>query len=76
MEGTTSPSSFADTTGTYEIRLEQDSLAVYRDGSLLRRLNGKGIDSFIMEFIADNVYGSGNHCHIFIDNVSGLEWKR
>ena len=63
----------SDVAGFYEIRHEQDSLAVYRDGSLLRRLHDNGIDSFILDFRSDNMYGSGDHSHIFIDNISGLE---
>jgi hypothetical protein len=73
--GCTTPPTWADTTGAYEIRNDGDSLAVYRDGSLLRRVYGNGINSFVMEFVADNVYGSGHHSHIFVDNFWGLEWK-
>jgi hypothetical protein len=62
-----------DVIGTYEIKHEQDSIAVYLDGSLLRRVHDNGIDSFVMDFRSDNMYGSGHHCHIFVDNVWGFE---
>lgn len=73
--GCASPPNMGDGVGTYQIRHEQDSLAVYLDGGLLRRLHDNGIGSFVMEFRADNMYGSGDHCHIFIDNIWGLESK-
>jgi len=64
-----------DSTGTYEIKHEGDSLAVYRDGTLLRRFDDQGISFFVIRFSTDNVYGDGRHCHVFIDNCWGLEWK-
>jgi hypothetical protein len=66
---------WSDVAGSYEIRREDDSLAVYLDGSLLRRLFDGGIGMFKMEFVADNVYGSGDHSHIFIDDVERFEMK-
>ncbi len=73
--GCTNPPNMSDVAGFYEIVLEQDSLAVYLNGSLLRTLPDNGIDSdsFILDFRSDNMYGSGDHSHIFIDYVSGLE---
>lgn len=67
--------SWSDVAGNYEIRHEDDSLAVYLDGSLLRRLFDGGISTFKMEFSANNVYGSGHHSHIFIDDVECLDLK-
>lgn len=72
--GCSNPPNMGDSTGTYEIKHEDDSLAVYKDGSLLRRVPDNGMTYFVLQFISDNVYGSGDHCHIFIDNVQGLEW--
>lgn len=71
--GCTSPPNMGDVAGAYEIRHEQDSLAVYLDDSLLRRIHDNGIDLFVMEFRSDNMYGSGHHSHIFIDDMWGLE---
>lgn len=62
------------TAGTYMIRRESDSLAVYLDDILLRRLHDNGIGRFKIELVADNVYGSGDHCHIFIDDVERFEF--
>lgn len=71
--GCTNPPNMGDVIGTYEIKHEQDSIAVYLDGSLLRRVHDNGIVSFVMDFRSDNMYGSGHHCHIFVDNVWGFE---
>lgn len=65
----------SDIAGSYEIKHEQDSLAIYLDSSLLRRVHDNGIDFFVLDFRSDNMYGSGHHSHIFVDNVWGLEWK-
>lgn len=65
--------SWDDEAGGYVVRNEVDSLSVYLDGTLLRRLPNGGIGAFKLEFIADNVYGSGHHSHIFVDNVERLE---
>jgi hypothetical protein len=73
--GCASPPNWGDGVGSYEIRHEEDSLAVYRDGTLLRRVYDNGIEFFNMEFNANNVYGDGHHCHVFVDNVWGLEYK-
>lgn len=73
--GCTSSPNWSDIAGAYEIKPEQDSIAVYLNGTLLRRVYGNGIGSFVMQFSADNVYGDSHHCHIFIDNVWGLEYK-
>lgn len=73
--GCTNPPNMDDGPGAYEIKHEDDSLAVYKDGSLLRRVPDNGISYFFLQFIADNMYGSGHHSHIFIDNVRGLEWE-
>lgn len=64
-----------DGVGEYEVKLNNDSLAVYKDGALLRRFYANGITHFTIRFSANNVYGSGHHCHIFIDDVQGLESK-
>lgn len=64
-----------DSVGEYEVKHDHDSLAVYKDGSLLRRFYANGITYFTIRFYANNVYGSGHHCHIFIDDVQGLVWK-
>ena len=71
--GCTNPPNWGDTEGVYKIRHEGDSLAVYLDGGLLRRLYDNGLDVFKMEFYCDNVYGSGHHSHIFIDDVECLD---
>lgn len=71
--GCTTPPNWGDVPGSYEIVLEQDSLAVYRDGEILRRLYNNGLGLFVLEFRADNMYGSGHHCHIFMDDVWGQE---
>lgn len=68
----TSPPNWGDVAGTYEIWHESGYLSVYRDGSFLRRVSDQGIGSFVMEFAADNAYGSGHHCHIFVDNVKAM----
>ena len=73
--GCTNPPSWTDATGAYEIKRQDDSLAVYLNGFLLRRVYYSGSDMFIMDFRSDNMYGSGDHSHIFLDNVYGLEWK-
>lgn len=73
--GCTNPPNMSDDTGSYEIKHDGDSIAVYLDGDLLRRVADNGIEFFVMQFISDNMYGSGHHSHIFIDNVWGLEWK-
>ncbi|MGD1047932.1 MAG: hypothetical protein ABR899_04180 [Candidatus Krumholzibacteriaceae bacterium] len=73
--GCTSPPNRSDIAGSYEIKPEQDSIAVYLNGTLLRRVYGNGIGPFVMQFSADNAYGDGSHCHVFIDNVWGLEYK-
>jgi len=70
----TNPPNMSDTTGAYEIKHEGDSLAVYRDGSLLRRVYDHGISFFVIRFESNNVWGDGTHCRVFVDNVWGLEW--
>ena len=71
--GCTNPPNWGDGIGSYEVRIEGDSLAVYLNDNLLRRVFRNDVDFFVMQFSADNVYGSGHHCHIFIDGVWGLE---
>jgi len=71
--GCTNPPDMGDATGRYEIRHEGDSLAVYGDDSLLRRVHDHGISSFVIRFESNNVWGDGAHCRVFIDNVWGLE---
>lgn len=73
--GCTNPANMGDSTGTYEIRQEGDSLAVYKSSTLLRRVYDQGIDFFVLQFVSDNMYGTGNHSHIFVEDVWGLEWK-
>lgn len=62
-----------DEAGSYQIRHEDDSLAVYLDGSLVRRLHDGGIGMIKLEFNANNAYGSGHYSHIFIDDVERLD---
>jgi len=62
-----------DVAGNYTIMHEADSLAVYLNGNILRRLHDTGISEFKLEFSANNVYGSGHHSHIFIDDVERLD---
>jgi hypothetical protein len=65
--------SWNDVVGSYTIKHEDDSLAVYLNGNILRRLHDGGISAFKLEFDANNVYGSGDHSRIFIDDVERLE---
>ena len=73
--GCTNPPNWSDIAGAYEIKPEGDSIAVYLNGALLRRVYGNGIGCFVMQFSADNSYGDSHFCHVFIDNVWGLEYK-
>lgn len=68
-------SNLGDSAGVYEVTHEGDSLAVYKNGSLLRRFYSNGITYFMIRFYDTNVYGDGTHSHIIVDNVQGLEWS-
>ena len=72
--GCTTPPNWGDVPGSYEVRLEEDSLAVYLNGEVLRKMYNDGLGPFVIDFRADNMYGSGHHCHIFVDDVRGLEY--
>ena len=69
--GCTNPPNMGDSVGAYEITLDKntDTITVYKDDTILRNLPANGIGDFILDFRSDNMYGSGNHSHIFIDNV-------
>jgi len=62
---------FNDSTGAYELRIlaAQDQIEVLFNGSVRRTLSANGKTALALEFVSNNVYGSGNHSHVFVDNV-------
>jgi hypothetical protein len=67
--GCTNPPNMGDSIGTYEIALRNNAIKVYKDGNYLREMSAQGKTDYVMDFRSDNMYGSGHHSHIFLENI-------
>ncbi len=69
--GCTNPPNFGDTAGTYIVHVDTDAdlINIYKNDIFLRSLSAQGSTEFKIHFRCDNVYGSGNYSHLFLENM-------